>query len=80
MGIECGHGFNEESDALNARAVGQDGRMSDRIAGGGQFPLLGEVQQAGVNHLNYRVQFLNRRNGRGPRNIMSTIDMHAVSK
>ncbi|MEC8126002.1 MAG: hypothetical protein VX064_00065 [Pseudomonadota bacterium] len=41
------HGFNEESDALNARSVGQDGRMSDRIAGGGQFPLLGEVQQAG---------------------------------
>ena len=42
--------------------------------------LIYELLRTNQVDLDYRVQCLNRRNGRGPRNIMSTIDMHAVSK
>ncbi|MEC8126171.1 MAG: hypothetical protein VX064_00915 [Pseudomonadota bacterium] len=39
--------FKKRSDALNTRSVDQDGRMRDRIAGGGRFALSDEVRQAG---------------------------------
>ena len=43
MGLNAVLRFNERSDAINTRSVGQAGRMWDRIAGGGLFPLLHEV-------------------------------------
>ena len=81
MGIECSLTFfmKDLIHSIHDRWTKMVGRGIGSLAEAGFFNYM-RFSKQGVSYLDYRVQCLNRRNGRGPRNIMSTIDMHAVSK